>query len=112
MPKTLFERMSGAQRDPMPSHNQPDLTVTDADREAFAAVCHGWWRNMKPEKIAEFARAGEIDNDELVQAFARHREQSIAPYREALEKIASCESHHPDDIVAIARTTLQSTGGG
>jgi hypothetical protein len=30
--------------------------------------------------------------------------------KEALIKIASCESHHPDDVVAIARKTLAKLG--
>ena len=45
------------------------IEVTDADREAAAAVLHdnlGWYR-------AAPVRAGEMDNDSVVQAFARHR---------------------------------------
>lgn len=49
------------------------VEVLPADREAFALIAHGWWRNMIPEKIADIARAGLIDNNELIQAFARHR---------------------------------------
>jgi hypothetical protein len=30
--------------------------------------------------------------------------------KEALVKIASCESHHPDNVVALARKTLAKLG--
>jgi hypothetical protein len=36
--------------------------------------------------------------------------EAFALTKEALVKIASCESHHPDDIVAIARKTLAKLG--
>lgn len=45
------------------------IEVTQADREAAAAVLHdnlGWYR-------AAPVRAGEMDNDSVVQAFAAHR---------------------------------------
>jgi len=48
--------------------------VTQADREAAADILHdnlGWYR-------AAPVRAGEMDNDSVVQAFARHRTQSAA----------------------------------
>lgn len=33
-------------------------------------------------------------------------ESEVERLREALRKIATCDSHHPDDIVAIARKAL------
>ena len=45
------------------------IEVTQVDREAAADVLHdnlGWYR-------AAPVRAGEMDNDSVVQAFARHR---------------------------------------
>jgi len=45
------------------------IEVTQADREAAADILHdnlGWYR-------AAPVRAGEMDNDSVVQAFARHR---------------------------------------
>jgi hypothetical protein len=36
--------------------------------------------------------------------------EAFAITKEALIKIASCESHHPDDVVAIARKALTRSG--
>jgi hypothetical protein len=36
--------------------------------------------------------------------------EAFAITKEALIKIASCESHHPDDVVALARKTLAKLG--
>lgn len=42
-------------------------------------------------------------------AQTRHAENRAL--REALKKIASCQSHHPDDVVAIARAALSKALG-
>ena len=55
------------------------IEVTDADREAAAAVLHdnlGWYR-------AAPVRAGEMDNDSVVQAFARFERDILATRTDA-----------------------------
>lgn len=74
--------------------------VTDADREA-AAMLVAWhnkvaseWKTNDGSDLQFFTsgmpaqiRLGAWDNHDVVQAFARHREASIAPYVEALRAI-------------------------
>jgi hypothetical protein len=36
--------------------------------------------------------------------------EAFAIAKETLIKIAGCESHHPDDVVALARKTLAKLG--
>lgn len=37
--------------------------------------------------------------------------EQLGRMREALEKIAACESHHPGDVVAVARAALGQANG-
>lgn len=64
-----------------------EVTVTDADREAldkmFMASARAYGR-------------GERDDEPFLQILARHREQSIAPYREALEEARAYVANNHD----------------
>lgn len=67
--------------------------------QACCTVCDG---NVCGEDREAAARAWN----------ARHREESAAGYREALEKIASCEKRFDGDVVDIARNALHSGSAG
>lgn len=66
--------------------------MTDADREAAAKLISDYWHgDYSPagqgmKRMAESYRNGHTQGV-WVQAFARHREASIAPYVEALAEI-------------------------
>ena len=70
-----------------------------------------WWR--EPGRTAEQAadRIEQLERekaswkgayDGAVLALTERNKELEA----ALEKIASCQSHHPDDVVAVARAAL------
>lgn len=53
-------------------------------------------------------------DDKIARSMLRLSEEKTAAltaerdrYREALEKIAGCETHHPGDVVSIARQALE-----
>ena len=82
------------------------VPVVKADREAARPLWAVWWRNMKADKIAEFADKGLLDDHELVQAFARHRlaetarlEAEIERLRGALEFYADPGIYHAISII-------------
>lgn len=69
------------------------ITELRAERD-LAVAEREFWRIADRNSI-ERADAAEADNARL---------------REALQKIASCTSYHPDDVVAIARAVLSGSG--
>jgi hypothetical protein len=47
---------------------------------------------------------------EVEPLYTRHESEALTVMREALEKIAGCDSHHPNDVVAVAREALARIG--
>lgn len=59
------------------------LVVTQADREAAASIYEGWGIGWRAQRLL----TGGYDDDSIVQAFAKHRIQSLSTaLAEAREK--------------------------
>lgn len=90
------------------------MTVTQADRDAAAQIFERFDDGDGTRAIN--CRLGNMDDLWLVGFTAKHREDAERPLLERIEKfeaalrsIASCESQHPGDVVAIARQALGET---
>lgn len=70
--------------------------VTQADRDAAATWLHEQGTRF-PSREAEAAMVerGEYDEHSLVQAFARHRQQSENALREVLDEILAAQNVQP-----------------
>jgi len=96
----------------------PTEGVTQADRDELSALGYsvvdahndivesGWL--MRPPCITDRAWIAATEDEAWLLAY-NHRHPAAAEVerlREALQRIASCESRHPGDVVSIARAAL------
>lgn len=95
------------------------VEVTQADRDAAAAIIHGWWRNLIPEKCRDIVVEGLVDGSEIVQAFARHRLATLRPPVQPGELAATAETmadliaavmerHQHNDVFTVGRKDLEA----
>lgn len=86
-----------------PEAPKTDTTISDVDS-------HEVYRRL--QNLSTFlespGRIHEQDHPWIYEAVleAMYIVRRFDMFRETLEKIASCESHHPGDVVAIARDAL------